>query len=119
MALQVFKPDLPDPTTYRSARPLHRRGDPARIFDNVRTAIDKVETGKARQVNARIAAMASHYLFGAGFCNAAQAERRGRLRRTCRMPTYAGRQAMASTATGYARQHLAEQKALVAATLGG
>jgi transposase len=33
------------------------------IFDNMRTAVDKIGTGKARQVNARFAAMASHYLF--------------------------------------------------------
>ena len=34
-----------------------RRG----IFDNMKTAVDKVGTGKARQVNARFAALASHY----------------------------------------------------------
>jgi len=37
---------------------------------------------------------------------------------TMTMPAYAGRQAMASTATGYARNHLAEQEALVAMALG-
>ncbi|MGO7251776.1 IS21 family transposase, partial [Rhizobium brockwellii] len=36
-----------------------RRG----IYDNMKTAVDRIGTGKARQVNARFAAMASHYLF--------------------------------------------------------
>ena len=33
------------------------------IFDNMKTAVDRIGSGKARQVNARFAAMASHYLF--------------------------------------------------------
>ncbi len=41
------------------------------IYDNMRTAVDRVGTGKARQVNARFAAMASHYLFDTEFCNPA------------------------------------------------
>ena len=44
-----------------------RRG----IYDNMKTAVDRVGAGKARQVNARFAAMASHYLFDAEFCNPA------------------------------------------------
>ena len=44
-----------------------RRG----IFDNMRTAVDRIGAGKMRQVNARFAAMASHYLFEATFCNPA------------------------------------------------
>ena len=44
-----------------------RRG----IFDNMKTAVDRIGTGKARQVNARFAAMASHYLFEPEFCNPA------------------------------------------------
>jgi hypothetical protein len=44
-----------------------RRG----IFDNMRTAVDRIGTGKARQVKARFAAMASHYLFELEFCNPA------------------------------------------------
>ena len=39
------------------------------IFDNMKTAVDRIGTGKARQVNARFAAMASHYLFEPEFCN--------------------------------------------------
>jgi len=44
---------------------------PRGIFDNMKTAVDKIGTGKARQVNARFAAMASHYLFEPEFCNPA------------------------------------------------
>ena len=44
-----------------------RRG----IFDNMRTAVDRVGTGKTRQVNARFQAMASHYLFEPTFCSPA------------------------------------------------
>jgi transposase len=41
------------------------------IFDNMKTAVDRIGIGKARQVNARFAAMASHYLFDLAFCNPA------------------------------------------------
>ena len=41
------------------------------IYDNMRTAVDKVQRGKQRTVNARFAAMCSHYLFDADFCNVA------------------------------------------------
>ncbi len=41
------------------------------IFDNMNTAVDKIGSGKARQVNARFAAMASHYVFEMNFCNPA------------------------------------------------
>jgi hypothetical protein len=40
------------------------------IFDNMKTAVDRIGSGKARRVNARFAAMASHYLFEPEFCNA-------------------------------------------------
>jgi transposase len=33
------------------------------IFDNMKTSVDWIGSGKARQVNARFSAMASHYLF--------------------------------------------------------
>ena len=52
-----------------------RRG----IFDNMRTAVDRVGAGKARQVNARFAAMASHYLFEATFCNPASGWEKGQV----------------------------------------
>jgi transposase len=42
------------------------------IYDNMKTAVDKVLRGKARQVNKRFQAMVSHYLFEAEFCNPAR-----------------------------------------------
>lgn len=42
-----------------------RRG----VYDNMKTAVDKVGVGKARSVNARFQAMCSHYLFEPEFCN--------------------------------------------------
>lgn len=44
-----------------------RRG----IFDNMRTAVDRIGVGKARDVNARFTAMTSHYLFEPTFCSPA------------------------------------------------
>jgi transposase len=52
-----------------------RRG----IYDNMKTAVDRVGTGKARQVNARFAAMASHYLFDTEFCNPASGWEKGQI----------------------------------------
>lgn len=50
-----------------------RRG----IYDNMKTAVDKVKPGKVRLVNARFAAMASHYLFDTDFCNVASGWEKG------------------------------------------
>ena len=52
-----------------------RRG----IYDNMRTAVDRVLVGKERQVNARFLAMASHYLFDAEFCNPASGWEKGQV----------------------------------------
>lgn len=52
-----------------------RRG----IFDNMRTAVDRIGSGKSRQVNARFAAMASHYLFEPEFCNPASGWEKGQI----------------------------------------
>ena len=52
-----------------------RRG----IFDNMKTAVDRIGSGKARQVNARFAAMASHYLFETEFCNPASGWEKGQV----------------------------------------
>jgi len=52
-----------------------RRG----IFDNMRTAVDRVGTGKVRQVNARFQAMASHYLFEPTFCSPASGWEKGQV----------------------------------------
>ena len=49
------------------------------IFDNMRTAVDKIGKGKIRQVNARFAAMASHYLFEPEFCNPASGWEKGQV----------------------------------------
>ena len=50
-----------------------RRG----IYDNMKTAVDKVSKGKGRVVNARFKAMCSHYLFDADFCNVASGWEKG------------------------------------------
>ena len=52
-----------------------RRG----VFDNMKTAVDHVGSGKVRQVNARFAAMASHYLFEPTFCNPASGWEKGQV----------------------------------------
>ena len=52
-----------------------RRG----IYDNMRTAVDKVGRGKERQVNARFAAMVSHFLFESEFCNPASGWEKGQI----------------------------------------
>ncbi len=50
-----------------------RRG----IYDNMKTAVDKVNKGKGRTVNARFAVMCAHYLFDADFCNVASGWEKG------------------------------------------
>ena len=50
-----------------------RRG----IYDNMKTAVDKVKKGKGRVVNTRFSAMASHYLFDPDFCNVASGWEKG------------------------------------------
>ncbi len=58
-------------------------GAPARgIFDNMKTAVDRTGAGKARQVNARFAAMASHYLFDPEFCNPASGWEKGQIKKS-------------------------------------
>ncbi|HKY81814.1 MAG TPA: IS21 family transposase, partial [Sphingobium sp.] len=52
-----------------------RRG----IYDNMRTAIDKVGRGKERNVNNRFLTMVSHYLFEAEFCNPAAGWEKGQV----------------------------------------
>lgn len=47
------------------------------IYDNMRTAVDKVGKGKERTINARFAALASHYLFDPDFCNVASGWEKG------------------------------------------
>ncbi len=57
-----------------------RRG----IYDNMRTAVDKVRPGKLRDVNARFSAMVSHYLFEAEFCNPASGWEKGQVEKNVR-----------------------------------
>lgn len=50
-----------------------RRG----IYDNMKTAVDKVNKGKGRLVNSRFAVMCAHYLVDADFCNVASGWEKG------------------------------------------
>ena len=50
-----------------------RRG----IYDNMKTAVDKVGEGKKRIVNARFETMTGHYLFDPEFCNRAAGWEKG------------------------------------------
>ncbi len=50
-----------------------------RIFDNMKTAVDRIGSGKARQVNARFAAMTGHNLFEADFCDPASGWEKGQV----------------------------------------
>jgi transposase len=50
-----------------------RRG----IYDNMRTAVDRVGRGKEREVNVRFSTMCAHYLFDADFCNVASGWEKG------------------------------------------
>jgi hypothetical protein len=50
-----------------------RRG----IYDNMRTAVDKVNKGKGRTVNVRFAVMCTHYLYDLDFCSVASGWEKG------------------------------------------
>jgi transposase len=50
-----------------------RRG----IYDNMKTAVDRVKKGRGRVVNARFAVMCAHYLFDPDFCNVASGWEKG------------------------------------------
>jgi transposase len=54
------------------------------IYDNMKTAVDKVGRGKARTVNQRFQAMVSHYLFEAEFCNPAAGWEKGQVEKQVR-----------------------------------
>ena len=49
------------------------------IYDNMRTAVDRVGRGKERQVNLRFLAMANHYVFEPEFCNPASGWEKGQV----------------------------------------
>jgi transposase len=49
------------------------------IYDNMKTAVDKVGRGKQRQVNKRFYAMVGHYLYEPEFCNPAAGWEKGQV----------------------------------------
>ena len=59
-----------------------RRG----IYDNMKTAVDKVKKGKSRIVNQRFAAMTAHYLFDPDFCNVASGWEKGVVEKNVQSP---------------------------------
>ncbi len=54
------------------------------IYDNMKTAVDKVCRGKERVINKRFQAMVSHYLFEAEFCNPAAGWEKGQVEKQVR-----------------------------------
>lgn len=58
------------------------------IYDNMKTAVDKVGRGKQRVVNARFNALVSHYLFEADFCNPAAGWEKGQIEKNVRDSRY-------------------------------
>jgi transposase len=54
------------------------------IYDNMRTAVDRVGRGKARQVNIRFLAMTNHYVFEPDFCNPAAGWEKGQVEKNVR-----------------------------------
>jgi Transposase and inactivated derivatives len=55
-------------------------GVPARgIYDNMKTAVDRVGRGKERKINLRFLAMTNHYVFEPGFCNPAAGWEKGQI----------------------------------------
>jgi transposase len=54
------------------------------IYDNMKTAVDKVRRGRQRDVNSRFRALASHYLFEAEFCNPAAGWEKGQVEKNVR-----------------------------------
>jgi len=60
-------------------------GVPGRgIYDNMRTAVDRVGRGKERQINIRFLAMTNHYVFEPEFCNPAAGWEKGQVEKNVR-----------------------------------
>ena len=60
-------------------------GVPGRgIYDNMKTAVDRVGRGKERQINIRFLAMANHYVFEPEFCNPAAGWEKGQVEKNVR-----------------------------------
>jgi transposase len=54
------------------------------IYDNMKTAVDKIGRGKERTVNKRFLAMVGHYLYEPDFCNAASGWEKGQVEKGVR-----------------------------------
>ena len=54
------------------------------IYDNMKTAVDRIGRGKARTVNARFRAMTGHFLFEAEFCTPAAGWEKGQIEKQVR-----------------------------------
>jgi hypothetical protein len=60
-------------------------GIPGRgIYDNMKTAVDRIGVGKKRDVNARFLSMTSHYVFEPEFCNPAAGWEKGQVEKNVR-----------------------------------
>jgi transposase len=60
-------------------------GVPGRgIYDNMKTAVDRIGVGKKRDVNARFLSMTSHYVFEPEFCNPAAGWEKGQVEKNVR-----------------------------------
>ncbi|MDM7969649.1 MAG: IS21 family transposase [Paracoccaceae bacterium] len=60
-------------------------GVPVRgIYDNMRTAVDRVGRGKERQINMRFLAMTNHYVYEPEFCNPAAGWEKGQVEKNVR-----------------------------------
>ena len=57
-----------------------RRG----LYDNMKTAVDRVKRGKQRAINSRFSALLGHYLFEAEFCNPAAGWEKGQVEKNVR-----------------------------------
>jgi len=60
---------------FRAFGGVPRRG----IYDNMKTAVDKVRKGKVRVINTRFSVMTAHYLFDPEFCNVASGWEKGQV----------------------------------------
>ena len=58
------------------------------IYDNMKTAVDKVRRGKRRDVNKRFKTMVNHFLFEAEFCNPAAGWEKGQVEKNVRDSRY-------------------------------
>jgi transposase len=60
-------------------------GIPSRgIYDNMKTAVDRIGVGKKRDVNERFLSMTSHYVFEPEFCNPAAGWEKGQVEKNVR-----------------------------------